>query len=95
MSNEARLVELHDQVRRDRARLEESSATWGWPLSALALGLFVPVLTKSSSRNPIRQLLILARRTVARVARFFFFHAVYDALERHGMLDSAPPGTRR
>lgn len=95
MNDKAKLVELHAQVRRDRARLEASSASWGWPLSALAAGLFVPVLTNSASANPLRQLVLLARRTVARVARFFFFHAVYDALERHGMLDSRAPGRPR
>lgn len=92
MKREAKLKQLHAQVRSDRARLQESSATWGWPLSALLVGLAVPVLTTSESANPIKHLYLLARRTIARVVRFFFFHAVYDALERHGILESRPPG---
>lgn len=95
MTRDKKLAELHAQVRHDRARLEEAAASWGWPLGALAAGVFLPVLTDSSSANPLKHIYLLARRTVARVVRFFFFHAVYDALERHGVLDSHPPGKTR
>lgn len=88
MRSDRQLEELRQQVKRDRAALGDRVAPWALPVTALAAGWFLPVLSNNDSANPITQFGALARQAIGRFFSFLFYRNVFALLHRAGVIDA-------
>lgn len=89
MNSQQRIVELKQQVQRDRQILGANSASWLIPAAALTLGLALPFITRNNSANPLRQV----GKFMHRILRFVVIRQVYQFF--HHLQDQPQPDTRR